>query len=106
MIVTGDTSDGFHTFNELYAHRIALFQALCRHLPEHIECWRSRLHSDGSSFEGWFIAGINYKKGEQITYHLPDSEWKECDFMSTLDSAPEWDGHSPGDVVNRIKDLL
>ena len=67
--------------------------------------WRSKLHSDGSSFEGWFILGMNKKPGEQITYHLPESYWKELDWVETLEQAPEWDGHTSADVLNRLKDL-
>ena len=27
--ITGDTSDGYHTFNELYRHRAILFSVIC-----------------------------------------------------------------------------
>lgn len=113
-----DASDGYHTFTELYDHRIALFIALCKHLttlqhmfnipeniPKRFNIWRSQLHSDGSSFEDWFILGINKAKGEQITYHLPMSRWEETEFAQTLEKAPEWDGHTPADVLERIKIL-
>ena len=109
---TGKISDGYHTFDELYEHRIVLFIALCRFIEsEHpSECgeyliWRSKLHHDGSSFEGWFILGINKVKGEQITYHLPLSKWEETDFAETLEKAPEWDGHTANDVLERLKKL-
>ena len=103
-----DASDGYHTFGELYEHRIALFIALCRtyadtHFP--IEVWRSKLHFDGSSFDGWFIMGIRKEKGNQITYHLPMSKWDETDFAETLECAPEWDGHTSADVLERLKKL-
>jgi hypothetical protein len=111
--------DGYHTFDELYEHRITLFIALCRYLSgmwqekyigaeneETIpEIWRSKLHSDGSSFDGWFILGINKEKGEQITYHLPLSKWEDTDFAEPLEKAPEFDGHTSDDVLERIKDL-
>ena len=81
----GCTCDGYHTFDELYEHRIALFLALMSaedSLNEEFACdldtakiWKSKIHSDGSVMEGWFIAGINQEKGEQITYHLPISKW-------------------------------
>lgn len=124
-IITGKTSDGYHTFDELYEHRITLWIALCkqvdradedaddrasntstsrcRHVPNRV--WRSNLHSDGSSFDGWFVLGIGYKAGEQMTYHLPISKWRECDFANTLGRAPEFDGHSSIDVLERISRL-
>lgn len=108
-------SDGYHTMDELYDHRIVLFITLCRtYLRYRInqmgihangEVWRSKLHSDGSSFEGWFILGIKQKKGDQMTYHLPMSYWDRTEFAETLENAPEWDGHTPADVLERLKNL-
>lgn len=106
-----EVSDGYHTIQELYDHRIALFIALCRAKTNHfldgqdVNPWRSKLHSDGSSIPDWFILGIGRDKGEQITYHLPMSRWDETDFAETLDRAPEWDGHTSADVLERLKTL-
>lgn len=99
-------SDGYHTFKELYDHRIEIFIALCREINQHspFKVWKTRLHSDGSSFEGWFVLGIGYEKGEQITYHLPLSRWHDCDCVD-LERAPEFDGHSSSDVLERLKQL-
>jgi hypothetical protein len=101
---TNQISDGYHTFGELYEHRITLFIALCRRL-EKGRVWRSQAHSDGSVWEGWFVLGIDYEQGKQITYHLPMSKWEETDFADTLDKAPEYDGHTSEDVLQRIKRL-
>lgn len=95
-------SDGFHTFDELYEHRIVLFIALCKHFPTR---WKSKLHADGSSFAGWFIMGIGKEKGNQISYHLPMRFWNECEFVTTLDKSPEWDGHTSNDVLKRLSEL-
>ena len=68
----GQISDGYHTFDELYRHRHALFLNL---LADHRGVsWASKVHSDGTSWDGWFIAGIETPKG-QISYHLPDEYW-------------------------------
>lgn len=107
-----DASDGYHTFTELYEHRITLFIALCRFYSsvdlaewseDQMPVWRSLLHSDGSVFEGWFVLGIGKEKGEQITYHLPIDRWEETSFAQTLEKAPEFDGHTAADVLNRLK---
>lgn len=105
-------SDGYHTFGELYEHRIELFMALCRYVADN-DClyggsdsvWRTRQHSDDTSFDGWFLLGINKKQGEQVTYHLPASKWDDCWFAEILDKAPEFDGHNSQDVLNRLKSL-
>lgn len=109
---TGIISDGYHTFDELYDHRITLYIALCRERTNAAEeggfdslVWRSYVHHDGTSFGGWFILGMNKKKGEQITYHVPNERWHECDFAETLEIAPEFDGHSSADVLERLKKL-
>lgn len=102
-------SDGSHTMDELYEHRIALWIALCRKgaaLPDVCKpVWRSKLHDDGSSFEGWFVLGIGKEKGKIMTYHLPSIKWDEVSFAETLERAPEWDGHTSADVLERLKNL-
>lgn len=99
-------SDGYHTFGELYDHRIQLFITLCSLLDEEHEVWRSKVHSDGTSLDGWFLLGIESKGGKQITYHLPISRWEECErFAYTYEVAPEFDGHTSADVLERLKSL-
>lgn len=102
-------SDGYHTFDELYEHRDALFIALCRALlsdgTRPIDVWRSKLHNDGTSYEGYFIMGIGEEAGYQITYHLPLSKWKETEFAAELTHAPLWDGHTSADVSERLRVL-
>lgn len=104
------TCDGYHTFGELYEHRIALFLVLAaffnRYYPNEYWAWRSKKHSDGSSYKGWFTLGIGTKPGEQITYHLPMSRWKQTGFAKTLKQAPEFDGHTSDDVIERLYKLL
>lgn len=102
---TGGISDGYHTFDELYEHRCLLFMMLMQNIDS--DCWRSKLHDDGQMYEGWFVAGIKLETG-MITYHLPDSMWPLLDggFVTTLDHAPAWDGHTPKDVIFRMKGQL
>lgn len=95
-------SDGYHTFGELYAHRCILFAALCR--AHEALAWKSLTHSDGSSFDGWFIAGLRLPTGD-ITYHLPLKMWDTLR-IPVLKSAPEWDGHTSADVVKRLTEWV
>ena len=85
----GSTSDGYHTFKELYEHRFELWITVCRQVqsdPRHQyrEAWRTRVHSDGSVMDGWFVLGISEfdpqtcKQITQMTYHLPDERWHDC----------------------------
>jgi hypothetical protein len=101
--ITGNTSDGYHTFDELYEHRAALFACLCLAYP--LLSWKSKLHSDGTSLEGWFIAGMYLPSGE-ITYHIQLAEWDLLfKNVQILSKAPLWDGHTPADVVLRLRKM-
>lgn len=111
--------DGYHTMDELYDHRLTLFIALARvysnpddmYLPGQNQegfVWRSKRHSDGLLCFGTgtqFVLGIGRKAGEQITYHIPLERWEETDFAKTLYQAPEFDGHTSQDVLERLKKL-
>ncbi len=101
-IEPGEVSDGYHTFNELYDHRCILFIALMQSNPE--LSWRSQQHADGEVWEGWFIAGMELPTGD-ITYHLPMKYWDKLNSviqLRTRSHAPEWDGHTPADVINYL----
>ena len=102
-------SDGYHTFLDLYAHRILLWIKFCHRIYIYSDgdhpVWRSKVHSDGSSIEGWFILGMYHDSGQQITYHLPDRVWHFTSFAETLLRAPQWDGHTSNDVLKRLEKL-
>lgn len=100
---TNKISDGYHTFKELYDHRIALFIALSNTVEPmgSMVAWKSKLHHDGTMWDGWFIAGLFIEKGEQISYHLPIDKWDAL-HSEVLERAPEWDGHTPADVIERL----
>lgn len=93
------TSDGFHTFGELYQHRHALFAALASRLGT---AWKSKQHEPGAAcmFAGMFVAGATLTTGP-VSYHLPDTLWDACP-GEVLDHAPHWDGHTSRDVVDRL----
>lgn len=102
---TNEISDGYHTFEELYEHRIRLFITICKLVQHNHQVWRTRTHSDGTRWDGWFLLGIGVESGEQITYHLPEKYWVECDFAVYRFSAPEYDGHTSEDVLKRLSSL-
>ena len=100
--ITGDTSDGYHTFNELYDHRSKLFSVIVRCFKG--RAWKSKLHHDGTMYEGMFIVGIETSQG-QATYHYDiDPYWSVFD-CKELARAPEWDGHTPEQAISRITSL-
>lgn len=114
----GDTSDGYHTFDELYEHRTGLLAALCNVTEEMVELaatcmgsdgdgvewplFKSRHHHDGEMYDGFFIVGIKGPGQEKwATWHCEDKWWDRFD-IPELDLAPEWDGHTPADALARL----
>lgn len=97
----GTLSDGYHTFEELYYHRMILFSVICNQNKE--RSWKSKLHADGTMFENYFIVGITTKEGD-YTYHYHMDYWDMFN-VNELDTAPEWDGHKPEDL-KRLLSLL
>lgn len=101
VIVDGDTSDGYHTFNELYFHRMVLFAVIVNSNPD--RAYKSKKHHDEEEnpmSEGYFIVGINTDSG-QFSYHYELKYWDlfECE---ELERAPEYDGHTADDVIRLL----
>lgn len=100
--ITGDTSDGYHTFNELYHHRAILFSVICNERPE--VAWKSKRHHDGTMYDGMFIVGIDTPEG-QATYHYDIDPYWNLFRVKELKLAPKWDGHTSGEAIRRIGTL-
>lgn len=98
---TGDLSDGYHTFNELYHHRAVLFSVIVNQNKD--IAWKSKKHSDGTMYDGMFIVGIDTPQG-QYSYHYDIEPYWNMFACKELDNAPEWDGHKPEDI-DRLQSL-
>lgn len=97
-IHVGSISDGYHTFDELYNHREVLTAALFNRMPF---TWKARVHEDGTMFDGMFVVGMATPNG-MITYHYDNEFWKDFK-VPVLPHAPKFDGHTPNDVIDRIR---
>ena len=98
----GDLSDGYHTFNELYHHRAVLFSVICNSFKP--LAWKSKKHNDGTMYNGMFIVGIATPKGNATYHYYIEPYWDMFD-VKELDKAPEWDGHTPSEAIERISKL-
>ena len=97
----GDLSDGYHTYNELYDHRMVLFSIICNQNTN--ISWKSKLHEDGTMFEDYFIVGINTPDG-QFTYHYHIDHWNKFN-VRELERAPHYDSHTPNNIT-RLYSIL
>lgn len=89
-------SDGYHTFDELYYHRMVLFSLLLNTYPD--IAWKSRRHHDGTMFDQTsFVCGIETQEG-QYSYHYNLEHWDKFE-VKELEFAPEYDGHMPKDIT-------
>lgn len=104
----GEASDGYHTFNELYDARHALFLNLCLSMRK-FAFWTHKNY-EGETLDGWFILGIEghsqANPKEQITFHLP------CSLLPLVKGAvPEkerntgFDGHVTAEATARLYGL-
>ena len=93
---TGQISDGYHTFDELYDHRCLLWINLC--LLQHPKI----TYLVENHFDGWFLLGVETAFG-QISYHCPNKYLSLCKVIERRQ--PEFDGHTSQDVIDRIYKL-
>lgn len=107
-MINGKTSDGYHTFDELYEFRklfnACLFNEWARQGKHKVH--KSSYHSDGTRCfgGGWFIVVAMLPTG-QISNHYEDKDWNlfQCNERA---KAMEFDGHTPQDVLNRMMQYL
>ena len=94
-----DVSDGYHTVEELYLHRHALFINLMWQWSN--DCWWSKVHADGTYYEGYILCGISLPSGN-VTYHIPASYESYLPAYKELPKGKVWDGHTSEDVIDRL----
>lgn len=105
--VTENTSDGYHTFKELYEFRkiynAVLFNEWAKQGKYNVH--KSMKHSDGELCfgGGWFIVVATLPTGD-ISNHYEMKDWGlfQCE---EREIAKEWDGHTAKNVVERLQAL-
>lgn len=94
-ISRGNITDGYHTFDELYFHRMVLTLVIAKSFPS--KSWKSKEHHDGTMFDNSFVVGFNTPTG-QYSYHYDLEYWDLFKDIKTIHKAPEFDGHQPKDI--------
>ena len=104
LAVDGTTSDGYHTFDELYRYRMLYNAHAARGWHSRgITVVKSYRHSDGKECfgGGWFIVTALLPSG-QVSNHYEAEHWDLFDIPSVV-MAPEYDGHTPEMAAARLK---
>jgi len=114
--------DEYHSINELYEHRMALNIALFNYWsmrreqikiffdPDAIkdappEVYKSKLHYDGTMFEGDYFVVCAYTTKGQISYHYHMKHWDKFQIPKIERLPKPYDGHTSLDVMNRLIEL-
>jgi len=107
MAVTENTSDGYHTFKELYEFRKIYNAVLFNEWTSDgkYQIHKSKKHSDGEECfgGGWFIVMATLPTG-QISNHYELKDWDLFDCQER-ELADKWDEHTSQDVLTRLSSL-
>ncbi|MBF6515287.1 hypothetical protein IU421_13450 [Nocardia cyriacigeorgica] len=107
-VVTPETSDGYHTFAELYHYRMLYNAALFNEwaAADRYVVHKSIRHADGELCfgGGWFVVYAQLPTG-QISNHSEMTHWDRFR-VPERDRAAEWDGHTPQQVAERLAAFL
>jgi len=120
-----EVSDEYHSMHDLYEHRMALTIALFNWwaesrrvtgkyfdislLPDYVQTrfpgvMKSKLHHDGTMFEGGYFIVMAVTSVGQISYHYKLKYWDKFR-IPEVERTPEWDGHSSLDALERLMEL-
>ena len=112
MKITGETSDGYHTFNELYEFRklynAIIFNDWGTHLDSPMyEVHKSKKHNDGELCfgGGWFIVMAHLPDGD-ISNHYEMKDWDLFWGVTEREKADKWNGHTSKDVLKTLKKYI
>lgn len=104
----GSVSDGNHTFDELYEFRKLYNAALFNEwaVQGKFSVHKSKKHFDGEECfgGGWFIVVAVLPSG-QISNHYKLEDWELFQVRETEKALCEFDGHTAGDVADRLASL-
>jgi hypothetical protein len=115
--ITGQTSDGFHTFDELYNYRMlynaAFFNMCARSLESPgigalFDVHKSYRHHDGEHPFGssdWFIVMAELPTGQISNHYRINAGW-DLFRIPERERAAEWDGHTPAEAAYRLESFL
>lgn len=107
-VITGETSDGYHTFNELYefrkAYNAALFNEWAASGKYNIH--KSKRHFEGEEcFGGGYFVVVAMLPNGQISNHYKLDDWDMFNVPAFDKAKFKYDGHVGADVLQRLNSL-
>ena len=112
-----ELSDGYHTYDELYEFR-KMYNAVLFNAWAKNEGWNGQVnpkysvhkswkHNDGELCfgGGWFIVSAMLPTG-LISNHYKAEDWDLFQVPEVEKALYEFDGHTPQDVLIRLKNLI
>lgn len=104
----GSTSDGYHTFDELYRYRMLYNAALFNEWDRArlYDVHKSKRHSSGElCFGGEYFIVVAQLPTGQISNHYKLEHWSLFRVPNRL-QARTYDGHTPEEAANRLEEFL
>jgi len=103
----GDCSDGYHTLNELYEFRkvynAVLFNEWAAQNKYNVHKSTKHFEGDECFGGGWFIVVAVLPDG-QISNHYEMKDWNLFKIPEHEKALFEFDGHTAGDVLQRLRE--
>jgi hypothetical protein len=95
--------DEYHTMDELYSYRMLYNAAFAFVAQQWHTVTKSYRHSDGEPCfgGGWFIVTMHLPQG-QVSNHYENEHW-DLFRVREVEKAPEWDGHTPAEAAERLR---
>lgn len=107
--VTQDTSDGYHTFAELYHYRM-LYNALLFNEWARAGLYdvhKAVRHADGGVIFGgrWFVVYAQLPTGQISNHYEIAADWYKFR-VPIRNTGAEWDGHTSQQAAERLAAML
>jgi hypothetical protein len=101
----GTLSDGYHTFNELYEFRLAYNAALFNEFARQgkYDVHKSKNHDDGKPCDDNYFIVLAMLPAGQISNHYKVDYWDLFKVPAVEKAKYAYDGHTPQDVLVRLK---
>lgn len=105
-VINENTSDGYHTFAELYEFRKMFNAALFNEwaIQKKYDVHKSKKHNDGTlCFDGEYFIVVAILPTGQISNHYKLEDWELFQVTETEKAKYPFDNHTDKDVIARLK---